>query len=525
LLPADRIHVRLAAGVATPAWLFPEDHVWLNALIDDFARLDGRPYREVAAFLQEPPRRPAPTGKRRMATWTLQSLCRRERPSLDAASLRSTLAVEAQRTRDEGRFNRAEVLSAAAQRLGLPSEAVEAHMFADLPGERRLRTPDPLPDPQSLAAHTNLALAQGLLRLASEVTIEIHGNARAVVRQMRLRRLLCTVRRAEPEGVRLEVSGPFSLFRHTTMYGRALASILPLLPWCERFDLAAQCVLRGKAVTVHLRPNDPLPAGTQPKAYDSRLEERFARDFGRANLNWDLVREPEPVETDGTLIFPDFAVVHRRDTSRRFLLEIVGFWTPGYLQEKLSRLREMPHTPLILCIDRALNCSSDELPSYARVVWFHGRIDPGEVLTAIESAPREDASCVARVDLADLFIDWAGRKPASDPVHRRLAALEPGTAVRFRREGSSIALETKDGPVAVLSKPGVTRWVGMLNRVVRAKVALVAERQSSQSALQWRPALRCARWKVPVVEVFLELSTARPGPSTCRPEISSSSKA
>ena len=127
--------------VATPAWLFQEDHIWLNALIDDFARLDGRPYREVAAFLQEPPRRPAPTGKRRMATWTLQSLCRRERPPLDAAFLRGTLSVEAQRARNEGRFNRAQVLSAAAQRLGLPSEAVEAHMFADLPGEGGLGLP------------------------------------------------------------------------------------------------------------------------------------------------------------------------------------------------------------------------------------------------------------------------------------------------------------------------------------------------------------------------------------------------
>jgi hypothetical protein len=308
------------------------------------------------------------------------------------------------------------------------------------------------------------------------------------------------------------------------MYGRALASVLPLLPWCERFDLEARCVFRGEAVLVHLQPGDPLPAGTQPKAYDSRLEERFARDFARANLDWDLVREPEPVEADGTLIFPDFAVVHRRDPSRRFLLEIVGFWTPGYLQEKLSRLRGIAQAPLVLCIDRALNCTSDELPSHARVVWFHRKIDPGEVLAAIESAPPEVTPCVERVELADLFIDWAGRKPGSDPVHRRLAALEPGTAVRFRREGNYITLEAGDGPVAVLSKAGIARWAAMLHRVVRTKVTVVVERQASQSALHLRPALRCARWKVPLVEVILEPFTAGPGVDGRRPEISSSSK-
>ena len=294
----------MAGSVATPVWLGVEDYAWLRALIADFARLDGRRYREVVSFLQEPPRTPAPPGKRRMAIWTIQDLCERERPPLDAGLLRDAVAVEAQSARDAGRFDRSEVLAAGARLLGLSAAAAEEHMFADLPGERRLRVPEPLPEPQALATRTNLALAQGLLRLASEVAIEIYGSARAVVRQVRLRRLLCTVRRAGPEGVRLDVSGPFSLFHHTTMYGRALASILPLLPWCTRFDLEARCMIRGRAVSVHLGPGDPIAGGEPPRAYDSRLEERFARDFARANLDWDLVREPEPVEAGEFLAVP-----------------------------------------------------------------------------------------------------------------------------------------------------------------------------------------------------------------------------
>jgi hypothetical protein len=183
---------------------------------------------------------------------------------------------------------------------------------------------------------------------------------------------------------------------------------------------------------------------------------------------------------------------------------------------------EMPHTPLVLCIDRALNCSSGDLPSYARVVWFHKRIDPGEVLAAIESALSEKTCRSERVDLGDLFIDWAGRKPASDPVHRRLAALQAGTVVRFRREGTSIVLEAEDGPIAVLSKPGIARWAAMLDHVAFAKVAAVVERQSSQTAFHWRALLRCAQWRVPVVEVFLEPSTAGPRPGRRPPALSSS---
>ncbi len=503
MLPADCIQVRIAGDVATPVWLGVEDYSWLRALIADFARLDGRRHCEVVSFLQEPTCAPAPPGKRRMAIRTMQDLCEKERPPVDAGLLRDVVAVEAQTARDAGRFDRSAVLAAGATLLGLPPAAADEQMFADLPGERRIRVPNPLPDVQALVARTNLALAQGLLRLASEVVIEIYGNSRAVIRQVRLRRLLCSVRRAGRGGIRLEVSGPFSLFRHTTMYGRALASILPLLPWCTRFDLEARCVLRGRAVSVHLGPGDPIAGGDPPRPYDSRLEERFARDFTRANLDWDLVREPEPVEAGELLIFPDFEVVHRQDGSRRFLLEIVGFWTPDYLHEKLARLRALPQIPLVLCIDRGLNCSAADLPPHARVVWFKKRIDPRSVLAVIEGTSPELITSVERIGLGNLFIDWAGRLPPTDPVHRRLEARRSGDEVRLQRSSSGIAIEAEDGPIAMLSRPACARWLNRLDRVISVTIVEVVSRQGGQSASQWRSRLQCHRWKVPVVDVRL----------------------
>jgi hypothetical protein len=135
-----------------------------------------------------------------------------------------------------------------------------------------------------------------------------------------------------------------------------------------------------------LSSSDPIAHKQQPRQYDSQIEERFARDFARASLDWDLIREPEPLEALGTMVFPDFAIVHRRDTSKRFLLEIVGFWTLDYLREKLRRLRHISDTPLVLCINRALNCGDGELPAHARIVWFQRRIEPAAVLAAIEKA-------------------------------------------------------------------------------------------------------------------------------------------
>jgi len=445
-----------------------------------------------------------------MAIWTFQHLCSRERPHLDSSAFRDALAVEAQRARNAACFDRSVVMAAGARRLGLPTEAAEQLLFGDLPGERRLRLPESLPDSCSLAVQTNLDLARGLLRLASEVTIEIYGGARAVVRQVRLRRLLCTIRRIRTEGVCLGLSGPFSLFRHTTMYGRALASILPVLPWSGRFDLAARCMLRGRLLTVHLRPGNPIVTGEPPRPYDSRLEERFAREFARANLDWDLVREPEPVEVGDALMFPDFALVHRRDTSKRFLLEIVGFWTPDYLCEKLERLRSIPQTPLILCIDRGLNCSAGDLPAHARVIWFHKRIEPQSVLAAIEAAEPEASAYVERIELDDLFLDWAGRHPSSSPVHRRLASVKAGDPVRLRLDGHRIAVEAGDGPIAMLSHPASIRWATRLNRVLSVRLVQKVGRRAAQSAPQWRTILRCEHWAVPVLEVVLTASATAP---------------
>jgi uncharacterized protein len=384
LLPASRINIRIVGNEAVPVWLGSEDHLWMRALLDDFARLDGRAWREVEAYLQAPPRIFSPPGKRQMALWTLLNMCARRRPIVDAGKLRDAVTTEAQKARDEGRFNRSEIVAACAQRLGFSIAEIDAQLFSDLPGERRIQLPEAFPDPHSLAMHANLALAQGLLRLASEVVIDLHGNARAVVRQIHLGRLLCSVRLVEPEKTRLNISGALSLFHHTTMYGRALASILPMLVWCESYNLTARCRLRGRIMSARLRSGDPIAVAEPPRAFDSRLEERFARDFAKAALDWDIVREPAPIVAGDSLIFPDFALIHRLDASQRFLLEIVGFWTPDYLREKLDRLRDRTINPLILCIDRRLNCSSDELPAHARIVWFDKKIDPAAVLAVMK---------------------------------------------------------------------------------------------------------------------------------------------
>jgi len=103
--------------------------------------------------------------------------------------------------------------------------------------------------------------------------------------------------------------------------------------------------------------------------------------------DWDVVREPEPVKAAGTLIFPDFALQHRLDPARRWLLEIVGFWTTDYLRRKLAQYREAGLSNLILCVDEERDCADGDLPSGATMIRFRRRVDARAVLATVEGRP------------------------------------------------------------------------------------------------------------------------------------------
>ena len=75
---------------------------------------------------------------------------------------------------------------------------------------------------------------------------------------------------------------------------------------------------------------------------------------------------------------------HRRD-GRHWLLEIVGFWTPQYVERKLALLRAARLGNLILCVDEARSCAEAKVSASTRVIAFCRRIDAAAVLRLIEA--------------------------------------------------------------------------------------------------------------------------------------------
>lgn len=372
---------------------------------------------------------------------------------------------------------------------------VEEALFADIPAERRLALPAEVPSPAELRTQVNLALAQGLLRRAQRIEIDISAGARDVVRAIHLRRLIC-VAEARPEGgTRLSVSGVCSLFRRTTLYGRAMASLLPRLAWCGDYALRAWGDFDGAERLLRLDATCDIKPSRPPRPYDSKLEERFARDFAKVAPDWELSREPAAIAVAGTLVFPDFGLRHE---GRTWLVEIVGFWTPEYVQRKFDAYRG---SGVLLCVDERLGCGRPSESDLA-VVWFRRRIDPEQVLEALTSIdPVGFDVRTTELRLRDYFIDFAGRHPQRGEVHRRLEQLRVGDELDLRVHDQRCVLCQGGVAVAALSASASRHWRPRLGDVESVTVAAFVHRRAAESGARYRGQLQVHEWRVPLVQI------------------------
>jgi uncharacterized protein len=389
----ERLPFRMDMDLVVPSFLEEVDHPWLQRLIERAVAAEGMRSCDVEHHLLAPLAVQSPPHKHRLAAFMLE---RAMSTRVDAAAtpkdVRERVWIEAAKAPPN---ERAAALQRAAAALSITPEEAMSALFADLPAERVVNGLDEPPSPGALAARANLWLAQSFVSRAARMTLDLKGASRQLLRGAKTKGLICTVQGSpDISAAVLDLSGPMSLFKRTRLYGRSLASLLPALGWCDRWILEAECVVNGRAAQFRLSTGAPiLPAEPGPKRFDSKIEARFAKDFekliamsgknGNPRLPWTLVREPRPIVVGDVLLFPDFAL--ERPNQEPVFIELVGFWTPAYLDEKLARYRRARIANLVLCVDQDLSCMDGELPDEARIVRFRKRVSMGAILAVIDS--------------------------------------------------------------------------------------------------------------------------------------------
>lgn len=291
----------------------------------------------------------------------------------------------------------------------------------------------------------------------------------------------------ELKDVHLHLDGPASLFRMSERYGNSFAKLFPTLVRSKGWRLQAGILYKGyqgkrileftlddtgeafKPTPEAIGYPTPLSSGFQLEEeqeryetgkeetgfaekeaevqeiniesadYDSMLE----KVFGSLSLGgWKIKREPTILRAGKYAFVPDFAL--QRDVMKVYL-EIVGFWTPEYLEKKVNKLKEVKEL-LILLIDRKLKCSEKDFPAQ-EVIFFDRKIPTNEVMKVLrkygEKRLTEDRSTLQEIEIP-LSGELVSLEKIASEKGVLLDALKEVIADRLAKSTESVEFEESE---------------------------------------------------------------------------------
>lgn len=375
----------------------PEGRV--TALLDRLCRLvrrlEGAPRATVVEALVRQERRVRDTARLRGIAKTLLDLCEFQPPAgaARAPELRTALFAERGRLWPPADSNLLAPYERAAAALELPVAEVERLLYADLP-EARILARAPRLDGAALLARYNLELARAVLLGAVRVRITSAGGWRRLFTTAKLARLMYTVTRRPGRRYRIEVTGPAAEFvARRERYGSRLARLVPTLAGIRGAELDATVLRDGRELRYRLDLGALRQTRRRRRRYDSSWEralaEEFAAKLGEHRRGWSLHRESTPVAVGPDVFLPDFTLRHR--DGREALVEVIGFWTPEYLEAKREKVRRAGLDNLILVIYEGLAAGGDWPDEVGAVVRFVNKPRIAPVLEAAERVARRPA--------------------------------------------------------------------------------------------------------------------------------------
>jgi hypothetical protein len=372
---------------------------FLDRLCRLVRRLHGAPRSRVAEALRRQERRVRDAARLAGLAKTLLDVCEFEPPpgAGRAPELRAAVFGARGRRWPPVPGDREMPYAEAGEPLGLEADEVERLLYADLPAARLLvRAPPAAFDGHALLARYNLELARGVLLDAERLRITARGGWRGIFRAVKAARLMHVLARAG-RGYRLELTGPAAPFIvRPSRYGVRLARVIPALARAPGWRLDADIRRGGELVRFVVRgrsrsATSPVGRRAERTGYDSAWERSLAAElrarFGAERDGWRLSRETTPVPAGDELMLPDFTLRHA--DGREALVEVVGFWTPDYLESKARKVAAAGLDNLILVVYRglAVGKGASALTSAAgtdRIVWFAERPKAAEVIRAAE---------------------------------------------------------------------------------------------------------------------------------------------
>jgi predicted nuclease of restriction endonuclease-like RecB superfamily len=282
------------------------------------------------------------------------------------------------------------ILEKVAAQLEISSGELEDAMYADLESELILQDFKPV-SPQNLLEKYNLSIAKTLLFDSTELRFTVSANWQKIF--FKTKRLGLIYDAYKDNEIWVKIDGPASLFKLTRRYGTAIAKLLPTIVASPKWTVEAKILWRftNEIYTFKLESwkNSPLFGNKQVvEAYDSVVEEDFAKRFTALSSGWQLKREPEPVIVGKHVLIPDFSF--EREGAKLYM-EVVGFWTTEYLMRKIEKLKKTRERMLV-AVDESLACerlSKLEQRQSLNIIYYRNKIPLPPVLRYLEDSYKE----------------------------------------------------------------------------------------------------------------------------------------
>lgn len=379
-----------------------------------------------------------------------------------------------------GEDERDRVLAAVADEFDVSAETVARDMWADRDG-RRVLVGEPTIEPAALLRSYNLSITQTLLFDARELTFSVSNNFQAIFGRLSQLGLMYSVDAARA----VTVTGPAAVFEHSRKYGTTLAKLVPSIMAADEWEISAPVETevggerRVYEFSVTADEAGLFPERTAVESFDSAVERDFATRLDALADGWTVVREPTILRTGDRVMIPDFRFERGRGGDVACYLEVIGFWTPEYLREKLAKVRAVEtEYPLVLAVDETLSCSEADFDeSNAEEVFFYdGSIPVKPIMDRLNAI---DERYVARDRERLRAGDVALALPTEDVVRVQAVAdrhdLEPD-AVATYLEAHEPGVVSNGRYVPPLVLDAIRSDIEAMDRPTLADVAPILER-------------------------------------------------
>jgi predicted nuclease of restriction endonuclease-like RecB superfamily len=280
--------------------------------------------------------------------------------------------------------SRDRLLTEASAELGCEPEVLHEGLYADLSQNQKLTQFETL-TPRELLDLYNVAQAQALLYRSIEMRLWVEPQSPEGFRELfgaiKAYRLIHTVRGNSREGYEIRLDGPVSIFQRSQKYGIQMAVFLPALLLCAGWRMRAEIQTKPGHVAYfdltsrqsQLRSHYLSIAG-----YENPVIEKLPAAWERTGSVWTLEPSSEVIDLGESAFIPDFVLRH--PSGEEVFLEVLGFWTPEHLRERLSEFKHAGRKNFILAAWDELRGSRDPLTNIPpNTLVFKRSLDPGAV--------------------------------------------------------------------------------------------------------------------------------------------------